>query len=412
MIKPITSVKLKGRRVLLRVGFDVPLKADKQGELHLVDDTRITAAVETIAYLVAQKAKVIIISHLGRPDGVWMTEKSLKPAAVRLAELLDRKLVVVKDKLPTYKVPSHVFFLGEDITLHDHSHFSKELQEGEILFLENLRFYSGEEANDANFSKNLARYGDIYVNDAFSVSHRKAASIVGVAEKLPSFAGVNLMEEIRALDRVSKRPQQPLVSIMGGAKISDKIDTINFLARKSEKILIGGAIANSFLKAMGYEIGSSRAAEIPLAKELLRNFKDKLVLPVDLVIAKSEDDPAKVVKPEKVQPTEHIYDIGPETVRNFSIYIKQAKTLVWNGPLGLIEKKKFTFGSMAIAQVFASRTKGHAYGIVGGGETLEVISQAKVGEFIDHVSTGGGAMLEYLSGKSLPGIKALESNGN
>ncbi|HYC79755.1 MAG TPA: phosphoglycerate kinase [Candidatus Binatia bacterium] len=408
MIKPITSVKLKGRRVLLRVGFDVPVEEDKHGQFRVVDDTRIAAATQTIAYLVAQKARVIVISHLGRPEGKWDDSKSLKPAAKRLAELLDRKMVVVKDKLPTYKVPSHVYFLDEDITLNDKSDLTRELMEGEILFLENLRFYAGEEANDSDFIKTLAKYADVYVNDAFSVSHRKAASIYGIAQKLPSYAGVTLMNEIKALDKVTKRPEVPLITIMGGAKIADKIDTINFLAKKSEKILIGGAIANSFLKALGYEIGNSKAAEIPLAKELLRNYKDKIVLPTDIIVSKFEDSQPRAVKPEKVRPNEYIFDIGPETVRNFAKYIKSAKTLIWNGPLGLIEKEKYSFGSIAIAQAFAARTKGKAYGVVGGGESLEVVARAKVGEYIDHVSTGGGAMLDYMSGKSLPGIKVLD----
>lgn len=408
MIKPITSVKLKGRRVLLRVGFDVPIEADKSGNFRVMDFTRIQAAVPTIAYLVAQKAKVVIISSLGRPDGKWVKEKSMLPAAACLADLLDRKLVEVKDRLPTYKVPSHVFFLNEDITLDDYSDLSHEIAEGDILFLENLRFYSGEEANEAVFIKNLSKYGDLFVNDAFSMSHRKVASIYGIAQKLPAYAGVSLLQEIAALNKALKKPQKPLVSIMGGAKIADKIDMINFLAPHSEKILIGGAIANAFLKAKGYEIGNSKVAEVPLAKELLRHYKDKIVLPVDIVVAKFEDGPARAVTPDKIRAEDYIFDIGPETVRLFSKYIKTAKTLIWNGPLGLIEKKKFSFGSMAIAQVFASRTKGNAYGIVGGGESLEVVARAQVGQFIDHVSTGGGAMLEYLSGKSLPGIKVLD----
>jgi phosphoglycerate kinase len=407
MIKPITSVKLKGRRVLLRVGFDVPLE-NKSGEFMVVDSTRIQAAIPTIAYLVGQRAKIVIISHLGRPEGQWQREKSLLPAAKRLAEMLDRKLVVVKDHLPSYKVASHVFFLDEDITLNDCSDLSHELAEGEILFLENLRFYGGEEANDPGFAANLAKFADVYVDDAFSVAHRKAASNYGVAQKLSSYAGVTLLEEISALDKAIKKPLQPLIAIMGGAKISDKIDTIHFLAPNCHKILIGGAIANSFLKASGYEIGKSKAAEIPLAKELLRHYKDKIVLPVDLVVAKDEDSPARATTPDKVKQNESIFDVGPETVRKFSKYIKEAKTLIWNGPLGLIEKKKFSFGSMALAQAFASRTKGKAYGVVGGGESLEVIDRAQVGQFIDHVSTGGGAMLEYMAGKTLPGIKVLD----
>lgn len=408
MIKDITSVKLKGRRVLLRVGFDVPVETDKHGAVHVADDSRIRATLPTINHLVKLGAKIVIIAHLGRPDGKWDEFKSMQPVADRLAHLMGRKLVTVKSKLPTYKVPSHVFFLTEDITADDYSAMSKKIADGEILFLENLRFYKGEESNSKDFVAVLSKYGDVYVNDAFSVSHRKAASIFGVAQKLPAYAGITLLQEITGLNKAIRNPQQPLIAIMGGAKISDKIDTINFLAPKAEKILIGGAIANSFMAALGYEIGKSKAAEIPLAKELIRHYREKIILPVDVVVAKDPDSPSRAVKPEKVKPNDCIYDIGPETVRLFSKYIKSAKTLIWNGPQGLIEKPKFTFGSMAIAQVFASRTKGYAYGVVGGGESLEVVARAKVGEFIDHVSTGGGAMLEYMSGKSLPGIKVLD----
>jgi phosphoglycerate kinase len=408
MIKSITSVKLKGKRVLLRAGFDVPLEQAKDGSFQVADDTRIASAVPTIAYLVAQRARVIIISHLGRPEGTWQGDKSMYPAAERLAELLDRKIIKVTDRLPSYKVPSHVYFLTEDIALKDYSELSHDLKEGEILFLENLRFYSGEDDNDQEFVNNLARYGEIYADDAFSVAHRKTASTYGLAQKLPAYAGETLLSEMRGLDRAMKKPEQPLIVVMGGAKISDKIDTINFLAKKADKVLIGGAIANSFLKAKGYEIGNSKAAEIPLAKDLVRQYRDKLVLPVDVVVAKDPDGAARAIKPEKVTPNDCIFDIGPETVRLFSKHIKLAKTIIWNGPLGMIEKKKFAFGSLAVAQAIASRTKGKAYGVVGGGESLEVVTQAKVGQFIDHVSMGGGAMLEYMSGKTLPAIKVLD----
>ncbi|MBX4187739.1 MAG: phosphoglycerate kinase [Candidatus Doudnabacteria bacterium] len=408
MIKPITSVKLRGRRVLLRVGFDVPLEKNKSGEFLVADDTRIRSSLSTINYLIEQGAKIIIISHLGRPEGEWQRDKSLQPAAIKLAELMGRKFVQINNQLPSYKIPKHIFFLKEDITVTDYTKLTQTLADGDILFLENLRFYSGEENNDLSFVRNLAKYGDIFVNDAFSVAHRKSASTYGIAQQLPSYAGVTLMDEITALNKAVKNPKTPLIIIIGGAKISDKIDTINFLAKKAEKILVGGAIANSFLKAQGYEIGSSKAAEIPLAKELLRHYKDKIVLPADLVVAKYEDSPSRAAVPEKVRPDEYIFDIGPQTVKQFARYIKTAKTLIWNGPLGMFEKRKFAFGSLAIAQVFASRTKGKAYGVVGGGESLEVIAQAKVGEFIDHISTGGGAMLEYMSGKILPAIKVLD----
>lgn len=408
MIKSIQSVKVAGRRVLLRAGFDVPLEPGPgAGRWRVADDSRIMASLPTIRLLAAGRAKIVILAHLGRPAGNWTAEKSLWPVAEKLSEALKFKLVRIKDRLPTHRAP-HIYFLDEDITLNDYSELSHELPDGSILFLENLRFYAGEEAADQAFVKILSSFGELFVNDAFSVAHRNAASVVGVAKALPAYAGLSLLAEIAGLDKAVRRPQKPLVVIMGGAKISDKIDTIHFLGPLAEKVLIGGAIANSFLKAKGLEIGRSKAAEISLAKELIRHYRDKIVLPVDVVVAKTPDSPSRAVKPEKVLPHESIYDIGPETIRLFSKHIKVAKTLIWNGPMGLIENKKFAFGSTGIAHMFASRTRGQAYGVVGGGESAEVVARAKVGEFIDHVSMGGGAMLEYLSGKTLPGIKVLE----
>lgn len=330
------------------------------------------------------------------------------PAAHELAGLLNRKAVRVDGKLPAYNVP-HVYFFETDITTKDFSAISKKIKPGDILFLENLRFYPGEEENDSGFIKTLASFGDIYVNDAFSVAHRKEASTYGVAQKLKSYAGISLMKEIAAMNKVINSPNKPMVVMMGGAKISDKIDTINKLAEHSEFVLIGGAIANAFIKAKGYEIGKSKVAEVDLAKQLMRNYKNKLILPIDVVVAKNEDAPARVVTLDKIGHNECIYDIGPKSIKEFAQKLKIAKTLVWNGPMGLIEIPRFANGSKALAQEFANRTKGKAFGVVGGGETLETVDMAKVGEFIDHLSTGGGAMLEYLGGKKLPGIKVLDT---
>lgn len=407
MIKSVASVKVKGRRVLLRAGFDVPLEADGSGGFKVVDDARIKAGLPTITKLLKEKAKVIIINHSGRPEGKWNKDFSQLPVAQRLADLLNLRLIKIKDEFPTYKQSKNLYFYTEDFTTANVVKLSKALPEGEILFLENLRFYPGEEKNDSKFVSVLAKLGDVYVDDAFSVAHREAASNVGIAGKLPAYAGLTLLEEINSLNK-AKKPVSPLVVIMGGAKISDKIDTIHFLAKKAEKVLIGGAIANSFLSAKGYEIGTSKASDISLAKELLREYRDKIILPIDVVVAKSPDDSRRSITPDKVRANESIFDIGPETIRKFAQIVKTAKTLIWNGPMGLIEKKEFSFGSMAVAQMFAAQTKGKAYGVVGGGESLEVVDRAHVAEFIDHVSTGGGAMLEYLSGKTLPAIKALD----
>ncbi len=408
MIKSITSVKLNGKRVLLRAGFDVPLKQTKEKEHWIVaDDNRIKDTLPTLKYLIKEGAKIIIGAHLGRPKGQWVMEKSLWPVAQDLGRLLDRKVVRVKDKLPTYPVSS-IYFLESNITEKDYSALTKKLKDGDILVLENLRFYEGEEANDSNFIDVLASFAEVYANDAFSVAHRKEASTYGVAQKLKSYAGVSLMGEITALNKILKNPNKPMIVIIGGAKIADKVDTINSLAQHAEHVLIGGAVANAFIAAKGYSIGKSKVAEIPLAKELLRNYKEKIVLPIDVVVAKSETDRPRVATLEKILATDMIYDIGPKTITKFAELIKTAKTLVWNGPMGLIEVEKFAYGSKALAQVFAERSKGKAFGVTGGGETGEVVDMAKVSQFIDHVSTGGGAMLEYLAGKKLPGIQVLD----
>lgn len=407
MIKSISSVNVVGQRVLLRAGFDVPLEKNVHTEeWQVADDARIKDALKTINYLRENKARLVIISHAGRPQG-WEADKSLWPAAVKLGELLNLKTVKVSDKLPDYDVP-HVYFLDADITERDFSELSRKIKPGDILFLENLRFYPQEGDNDETFIQTLAKFGDIYVNEAFSVSHRMEASTYGVALHMKSYAGISFTKEIESLSKVLRNPQKPLIILMGGAKIADKVETINNLAKHAQRILIGGAIANTFLKAKGYEIGKSAYASESVAKELERNFKNKIVLPFDVVVASSPDAYARCVPVSKIMPPDIILDIGPETIRKFSEYIKTARTLVWNGPFGLIESKKFAFGSESISRAFAARSKGRAFGVAGGGETLEVLDRAHVSQFIDHLSTGGGAMLEFLAGKKLPAIKALE----
>jgi phosphoglycerate kinase len=407
MIKSITSVKVKGRRVLLRAGFDVPLRKNIHTEnWEVADDNRLVATLPTLKYLLTGGAKVIIISHLGRPED-WDTDKSLWPVAEKLGELLDMKVLKIGDKLPSYPVP-HVNFLTGDITKKDFLELSKNLANGSILFLENLRFYPGEESNDLKFAKLLAGFGDVYVDDAFSVTHRKAASIVGITEKLSSYAGISLSKEIEALSKILRKPEKPMVVLMGGAKIKDKAETMENLAKNAAHILVGGGIGTTFLKALGYEIGKSIVGDVPTAKEILRNHKQKIILPVDVVVAKSENDLPRAVMIDKVRSSDIILDIGPETIRKFSTYIKNAKTLVWNGPMGKFENPHFAFGSLAIARMFGARASGPAFGVAGGGETAQLFNLAKVADFVDHISTGGGAMLELLAGKKLPGIKALD----
>lgn len=407
MIKSITSVKVKGKRVIVRAGFDVVLETTKESEEpKVVDDTRIKDILPTLRYLREQKAKIIIISHMQRPDG-WDETKSMWPVAEDLARLLNYKVVKITDKLPSYDVP-HIYFLTSDVTKKDYSALSKKLKAEDILFLENMRFYKGEGSNDQKFAKTLAKFGDVYVNDAFSMAHRTETSTCGVAELLPHYAGVSLMKEIQALGKILRAPAQPFVLLMGGAKVVDKAETIHNLAKHANYILVGGALGSSFLAAAGYDVGKSKIADVPLAKELLRNYKSKIILPVDVVVAKSLGDQARAVDIGKVRANEMMFDIGPKTILKFSQYIKAAKTLVWNGPMGVIEEKKFSSGSAALASVFASRSLGPAYGVIGGGETIEVVDRAKVAEFIDHVSTGGGAMLDFLAGKKLPGLTVLE----
>ncbi|MBX4205290.1 MAG: phosphoglycerate kinase, partial [Candidatus Doudnabacteria bacterium] len=412
MIKVITSVKVSGKRVIVRAGFDVQLKEGTgfrgQGtEMKVVDDTRIRDILPTLKYLIKQKAKIVIVSHLDRPKG-WDTSKSMWPVAQDLARIINYKAVKFSDRIPDYSVP-HIYFLTRDIVKRDYSSYSKKIKPGDILFLENMRFYPGEQDNDPKFVKALSAFGDIYINDAFSVAHRKEASTYGIAKKLPSYAGVSLMHEIASLNKVLRNPSHPMVLIMGGAKVADKAGTIHHLAKHADHILVGGALGNSFLKAAGYETGKSTVADVPLARELLRNYKSKIVLPLDAVVAKSETDKnVRSVDVSKVRANENMYDIGPKSVRKFAEYINKGKTLVWNGPMGIIEDKKFSFGSSGIATAFAAKSKGQAFGVIGGGETIQVIDRAKVAEFIDHVSTGGGSMLEYLAGKKLPGIEVLD----
>lgn len=391
MIKSITSVKVTGRRVILRAGFDVPLEVAGD-KVQVADDARIKDILPTLNHLIKGKAKIVIVAHLGRPKG-WEKEKSLLPVANRLGELVKSKII----------------FLADDITKQDFSKMSLDLKEGEILFLENIRFYPEEEANDEDFARSLAAFGEVYVNDAFSVSHRKEVSTFGLAKLLPCYAGLGLTKEISALKKILHNPIHPFVVIFGGAKGTDKIGMLNHLGTSAQHILIGGGVANTFLQALGYEIGKSKASDPSMAKEVLRHFKQKIVLPVDVVVAANPDSVPEVVKIDKVRSDQMILDIGPQSVKKFAAIIKQAQTLVWNGPMGLIEKPKFANGSKALAQIFASRSKGQAYGVIGGGETIEVFDQAQVAEFVDHVSTGGGAMLEFLAGKQLPGIKVLEN---
>jgi phosphoglycerate kinase len=384
--KTIRDIEVKGKRVLVRVDFNVPLEQGK-----VADDTRIRAALPTIQYLMEQGARVILMSHLGRPKGKVKKELGLIPVAERLAELLERPVAMAAD------------CVGEEVeTAVD------RLRPGDVLLLENLRFHPGEEANDPEFVSRLASLGEVYVNDAFGTAHRAHASTEGVAHHLPAVAGFLMEKELNFLSKALESPEHPFVAILGGAKISDKIGVVANLLGKVDVLLIGGGMANTFLKAQGYRVGQSLVEEesLPLAQELLDKAGRRLVLPVDVVVADRFDAEAqsKIVSVEEVPAEWRILDIGPASVERFAQELYTAKTVVWNGTLGVAEFPRFAAGTQAIIEMLA---ESQATTIVGGGDTAAAVQQAGLVEKMTHVSTGGGASLELLEGKVLPGVAAL-----
>jgi phosphoglycerate kinase len=384
--KTIRDIDVEGKRVLVRVDFNVPLDQGK-----VADDTRIRAALPTIQYLTEQGAKVILMSHLGRPKGKVKEDLRLTPVAERLADLLGRPVAMAVD------------CVGEEVeTAVD------RLRPGDVLLLENLRFHPGEEANDPRFVSQLASLGEVYVNDAFGTAHRAHASTEGVAHHLPAVAGFLMEKELNFLSKALERPEHPFVAILGGAKISDKIGVVDNLLGKVDTLLIGGGMANTFLKAQGHQVGQSLVEEesLPLAQELLAKAGRKLVLPVDVVVADRFDAEAqsKIVSVEEVPANWRILDIGPATVERFAQELYTAKTVVWNGTMGVAEFPRFAAGTEGIIEMLA---ESQATTIVGGGDTAAAVQQAGLAEKMTHVSTGGGASLELLEGKVLPGVAAL-----
>lgn len=365
MIKSIKSVNVAGRRVIVRAGFDVPLKKNIHREnWEVVDDSRIKDGLSTLRYLIAQKAKIVVLSKLGRPEGKWDENLSSWPAAEALGKLLDIKVIKITKTLPNYAIP-HIFFLTGDITKTDYSALSKKIPDGSILYLENMFFYPGEEDSDPKFVSILKKFGDLFVEEAFASAHHRAASNVGLAEAMPAYAGISLVKEISSLGKILRNPESPMVVLMGGAKIDDKVATMENLLPNADYVILGGALGNTFFKAMGYEVGTSKVSDVSVAKHLLRNYKNKLVLPVDVVVTTSMDAKPRVTQPHKVRKNEMMLDIGPESIRKFAKIIKLAKTLVWNGPFGLIENPTYAFGSKSLAHIFVGRCKGFAYGVVG-----------------------------------------------
>lgn len=386
MKKTIRDIEVAGKRVLVRVDFNVPL-----AEGRVTDDTRIRAALPTINYLLERGAKVILMSHLGRPKGKVVDELRLNPVADRLAELLGKPVRKLDD------------CIGPEVEAQ-----VAQMQPGEVILLENVRFHPEDEANDPGFAQRLASLGDIFVNDAFGAAHRAHASTVGVAKHLPSVAGFLMEKELTFLGQALTAPAHPFVAILGGAKISDKIGVIENLLTKVDALLIGGGMANTFLKAQGYEIGQSLVEDesLDVAREMLERAGEKLALPVDVVIADRFDAAAKsnVVPVDQVPKDWRILDIGPKTVELFRRKLAGAKTVVWNGPMGVFEFPRFAAGTEAIARILA---ESGATTIIGGGDSVAAVEQAGLADRMTHISTGGGASLEFLEGKELPGVAAL-----
>ncbi|KAF0110286.1 MAG: phosphoglycerate kinase [Chloroflexi bacterium] len=385
--KTIRDIDAKGKKVLVRVDFNIPLKDSIVG-----DDTRIQAALPTIKYLLDQGAAVILCSHLGRPKGGPEEKYSMKPVAEHLAKCLGMKVAFASD------------CIGPDA-----ESAAKMLKSGEVLLLENTRFHAEEEKNDMGMAKQLASLADLYVNDAFGTAHRAHASTEGVTHFLPGVAGFLLEKEIKYLGQAVTDPKKPFVAIMGGAKISDKIGVIKNLLSKADTILIGGGMANTFFKAQGYPVADSLVEDEALetAKTLLKEAGTKLRLPVDLVLADKFDAEAKsrITPAGPVEDGWRILDIGPETVKAYAQVIEGAGTVVWNGPMGVFEFPRFAEGTYGIAKAVAAS---NAVSIIGGGESVAAIQQSGLANKITHISTGGGASLEMLEGLELPGVAALQ----
>ena len=390
--KTVKDIDLKGKKVLVRCDFNVPLDENK----NITDNTRIVAALPTIKYLLENNCSIILCSHLGRPKGEFKPEFSLAPVAKELSRLLDKDVIMAKD------------VIGEDAKTK-----AANLKEGEILLLENVRFHREETDNDPEFSKELASMAEVYVNDAFGAAHRAHSSTVGVASYLPAVSGFLIEKELKFLGEALDNPVRPFMAILGGAKVSDKIGVIDSLLEKVDTLMIGGGMAYTFFKAQGYNVGNSMCEEdkLDLARELMQKAKDKgvkLMLPVDTRVGKEfkPDTESKTVAWTEIPDDWEGFDIGEKTIEMFSEELKSAKTVVWNGPLGLFEFDQFAKGTNAIAKVLSELTD--ATTIIGGGDSAAAVRKAGLQDKMTHISTGGGASLEFLEGKKLPGIECLQ----
>ena len=389
--KTVRDIDVKGKRVLVRCDFNVPYDENRV----ITDNRRIVAALPTIKYLIENNAKIILCSHLGRPKGEVKPEFSLDIVAKELSRLLGKEVVLAKD------------VVGEDAKAK-----AAALKEGDVMLLENVRFEPGEEKNDENLSKEFASLAEVYVNDAFGTAHRAHSSTTGVASYLPAVSGFLIEKELNFMGSALENPERPFMAILGGRKVSDKIGVIESLLEKVDVLMIGGAMAYTFFRAMGYTVGNSICEEdkLDLAKELMEKAKAKgvkFMLPIDTKVGKefSKDTESKVVKFSEIPDGWEGFDIGPETIELYSKELKNAKTVIWNGPVGLFEFDQFAVGTNSIAKILADLD---AVTIVGGGDSAAAIEKAGLAEKFTHISTGGGASLEFLEVKKLPGIEALQ----
>lgn len=389
----LKDVELAGKRALVRLDLNVPL--DSEGRI--TDDTRIRASVPTLQYLLKKGARPIILSHLGRPKGEPSSEFSLEPVTDRLSELTEAKVSFIEST-------------DSDEALKA----SHELLPGEILLLENTRFLPGEKANDEVLSRQLAQLGDLYVNDAFGTAHRAHSSTEGVAHYLkPAVAGLLIKKELDYLGNALSNPERPFVAILGGSKISGKIDVIQEMLPKVDYMLIGGAMACTFFKAMGLEVGKSLVEDdrVEMARNLLEQSAGKIIIPLDAMVSDSMDntDGARAVSRDSISTSDAMFDVGPESAALFAEKIESAKTVIWNGPMGVFEKPPFDRSTNAVAAAMARATAKGAVTIIGGGDSAAAVNQAGLNSQMTHISTGGGASLEFLEGKTLPGVAVLDT---
>lgn len=390
----VKNIDVAGKRVLTRVDFNVPLDDERR----VADDKRIVAALPTISHIIDAGGRAVLASHLGRPKGAIVPEMSLKPAAARLGELLGKSVVMA---------PDCVGDTTEGVVAR--------MNDGDVVLLENLRYHEGETKNEPDFARRLARLGDVYVDDAFGTAHRAHASTVGVTAYFEQRAMAYLMEtELENLSRVTESPEKPYVAILGGAKVSDKIGVIDNLLPVLDGLLVGGGMAFTFLKAQGMEVGDSLVEDdrLETARRILESARSegkRILLPVDVVVAKdvSADVPHRVVPADGIEPGWRGVDVGPATIELFVEEVAAARTIVWNGPLGIFEVEPFAIGTNAVAEAVASSTDRGAVSVVGGGDSARAVASAGVAERMTHISTGGGASLMFLEGKPLPGVEAL-----